>query len=51
MCTRMEGCMKKGKAKNVKTAKDPIRKKNGKIRLHALTLEEDLKFRGPLSYR
>ncbi len=34
-----------------KTPKDPIRKKNGKIRLHALTLEEDLKYRGPLSYR
>ena len=39
------------KKRKPKTPKDPIRKKNGKIRLHALTLEEDLKYRGPLSYR
>ena len=36
------------KKRKPKTPKDPIRKKNGKIRLHALTLEEDLKYRGPL---
>ena len=31
--------------------KDPVRKKNGKIRLNALTTEQDLRYRGPLSYR
>ena len=30
---------------------DRIRKKNGKIRLHAVTLESDIRYRGPLSYR
>ena len=32
-------------------AVDKIRKKNGKIRLHAVTLESDIRYRGPLSYR
>jgi len=41
----------KAKTKKVKKPKDPIRNKKGKIRLHALTLEEDIKYRGPLSYR
>ena len=30
---------------------DRIRKKNGKIRLHAVTLESDISYRGPLSSR
>ena len=37
--------------KKEKKHKDPIRNKNGKIRLHALTSEQDLRYRGPLSYR
>ena len=41
----------KAKAGKVKAYRDPIRKKNGRIRLNALTLEEDIKYRGPLSYR
>ena len=30
---------------------DKIRKRNGKIKLHAVTLEQDIRYRGPLSYR